>query len=322
MKSDTYNNDFDPAAELLAVEAELGLNETDDEVEKDAAGKADDDTKETEDNADGVDTEEVEKLAEKAKKNLDQILAELNGGKEVKESDADVEDDLGIGDGATDGTEAEPVNTDDEGDDEDDPDNLTDEELAELDKLLRGDDDTSVSDGEDDLGDIDGADLSDDDLAEITLTPDEELKADEMMQIAATTKLVNDELNAEERAAFVQNEADTAIREGFMTDADVNLIAEEAGLTTEGKYTSKQIIKLSAESKKKQLFALAVNVSAASHGDADWKKLKKVMLARKILRERLTKKYKSEAIKRCRVYFRRLQSSKSPVINKLADKVK
>ena len=105
-----------------------------------------------------------------------------------------------------------------------------------------------------------------------------------------------------------------------MTEADVNQMSADLGLVQESKYNKKMIIRLDAASKKKQLYALAVNVSAAAHGDADYRKLRKVMKMRKILRARLEKKYRSEATKRMKIYFNRLKNSKSGFLNKIAAK--
>jgi len=204
----------------------------------------------------------------------------------------------------------EDVGTDDiddiaTGDDEDDIDSLSEEELAALDK---------------ELGD-DALDSVVDDEEEVTLSADEEMKADDMMNIAATSLLVNDELNAEEKANFVSTEAAVAVAEGFMTDSDVNQMSSDLGLVQENNYNKKMIIRLDAESKKKQLYALAVNVSAAAHGDPDYYKLKKVMKMRKILRAKLEQKYKGEATKRMRIYFNRLKRSKSNTLSNIGNKV-
>ena len=190
-----------------------------------------------------------------------------------------------------------------------DPDELSDEELENLDREL----------GDEALGDISGADDED----EVTLTPDEEVEADDMMSIASTTMLVNDELNADEKAKFAANESEirTVINEGFMTEADANMLAQEAGLIQENSYNKKMIIRLDAEAKKKQLYALGINVSAAAHNDPDYRKLKKIMHARKLVRARLDKKYHNEALKRMRIYFNRLRKSRSTVLQKIASSV-
>ena len=191
----------------------------------------------------------------------------------------------------------------------DDFDEYDDEELADLDRELSGDLDDAYSDEED----------------EEELSSDAEMEADDMMSMAATTLLVNDELNADEKRDFVENEADIAMREGFMTDADVNMIIESYSdnddYFSEAKYNKPMMIRLDAESKKKQLYALAINVCAAANNDSDYRKLKKVLRLRKILRAKLDKKYHGQAVKRMKIYFNRLRKSKSPVLSNIAKKV-
>lgn len=231
---------------------------------------------------------------------IDQMIASL-----ITESDDDDLDEVDAAAGVS-GDDIDDLDDEDDGDL--DPDDLSDEELAQLDAELTGDA-------------LDAAAGVDDDTPEEQLSPSEELQADDMMAVAATTMLVNDELNAEERANFIESgEANVAVHEGFMTEADVEGIAIEAGLVEEAKYTNKMIIRLNAEAKKKQLFALAVNVSAAAHNDPDYRKLRKLMRVRKVLRARLTKKYQSEATKRMRIYFARLKKSRSPMLAKIGAK--
>lgn len=203
------------------------------------------------------------------------------------------------------------VDDEDEEDDEDSEDfdfgDMSDEDFTDLVEDMRD-------------GDLDEEDIDDED-EQATLTPDEEMKADDMMSVAATTMLVKDELNDEEKAEFLDKEADVAVAEGFMTDSDVRELGYDIGLMTEGNnYNKKMIIRLDAESKKKQLFALAVNISAAAHKDSDYKKYKKVMKMKKILRKKMEKKYRSEAMKRMKIYFTRLRRSKSNTLNKIANK--
>lgn len=218
------------------------------------------------------------------------------------------EDEIDVPDGSDDDistTDVDDIATDN---DDFDPDSLSDEDLAALDAELSGDAVDAVA----------GADDEDN----VALSPEEEIQADDMMKVAATTLLVNDELNAEERASFVESaDATIAIDEGFMTDADINEMSVELGLATENSYNKKMLIRLDAESKKKQLFALGVNVSAAAHHDPDYVKLKKVMKMRKVLRARLTQKYKSEATKRMKVYFNRLKKSKAAPLAKIGSKM-
>lgn len=220
-----------------------------------------------------------------------------------------IEEDTGINGDDLDDDLNDNVEDLDGEDEEDSVDDMSEEELEALDKEL--------SDGA--LDDV----IDDNEENEINLSPEEEVQADDMMKIAATAMLVNDEMSVEERARFIQSkEAEIAITEGFMTDTDVNAMSVECGLVTESNYNKKMIIRLDAESKKKQLKALAVNVSAAAHKDPDYYKLKKVMKVRKILRRKLEKKYNAEATKRMKVYFARLKNSKSGSLSKIAAKHK
>lgn len=204
--------------------------------------------------------------------------------------------------------DADPVDTaqvvtdsdDDDDDDDFDPDEMSDEELAALDAELSDDEADAL--------------IGDEDNDEVELSPEEEQEADDMMGVAATTVLIKDEMNKDEQKKFIESEeaVRAAINEGLLLESDVNDLAADLGLFTEKKnYNKKMIIRLDKEAKQKQLFALAVNVSAAAHNDPDYRKLKKVNRMRKILRAKLVRKYKAEATKRMKVYFKKLTTSKS-----------
>ena len=188
-----------------------------------------------------------------------------------------------------------------------DPDDMSDEELEAMDRELTGET----------LDEVVGKDEP-----EETLSPEEEIQADDLMQTAATALLVNDELSTEEKVDLINNEdeVNTIINEGFMRESDFNMLAANAGLVEEKNYNRPMIIRLDAASKKKQLYALAVNVSAAAHNDPDYRKYKKVLRLRKILKTKLERKYRTEANKRMRVYYKRLVKSSSPTLNKIGAK--
>lgn len=230
-----------------------------------------------------------------------QETTEENNPEDVKESEVEVE----VKDDDDDDDEDE---TAPEGGDDDDfnPDEMSDAELEELDKKLTGET----------MDEIVGDD------SEETLTPEEEIEADDMMQTAATSLLINDELNAEEKAQLLSNEEEvnTIINEGFLRESDINILSDNEGLVEEKNYNRPMIIRLDAASKKKQLYALAINVSAAARNDPDYRKLKKVLKLRKILKAKLERKYRTEATKRMRVYFKRLTKSASPTLNRIAAK--
>ena len=198
-------------------------------------------------------------------------------------------------------SDAEDSEEEDDDDDNDnfDPDEMSDEELAQLDAELSDDEADALVDDEDD---------------EVELSPEEEQEADDMMGVAATTVLIKDEMNKEEQKKFIESAEDVqaAINEGLLLESDINEMASDLGLFTEKKnYNKKMIVRLDKEAKQKQLFALAVNVSASAHNDPDYRKLKKVNRMRKILRAKLVKKYKTEATKRMKVYYKKLTTSSS-----------
>ena len=201
------------------------------------------------------------------------------------------------------------INDAEDDDDDDDFDFADDISDAELDAL------------DDDIEDDNiGAVLPDE--PEEQLSADEEQQADDMMGVAATAMLVNNEMNAEEKAAFVESARDCqiAINEGLLLESDINEIAESVGLVQEKNYNKKMIIRLDKDAKMKQLYALGINVSAASHNDPDWKKLRKINRVRKTLRAKLRRKYHAEALKRMKIYFKRLRSSKSGPLAKIGKK--
>lgn len=196
-----------------------------------------------------------------------------------------------------------------------DPDSLSDEELDALDRELSGNS----------IDDEINADVSD-----VKLEPEEEIKADDMMQIAATPIVLNDQLSAEEKTSFAESvsEIQILINEGFLLESDVvsvlNTLTKEGveNILTESKnYNKKMLIRLDKEAKMKQLYALAVNVSAAAHNDPEYHQYKKILRARKIKKARLEKKYHNEAMKRMKIYFKRLTSSKSGVLSKIGHKL-
>lgn len=245
-----------------------------------------------------------QEVEEKETTNLDDVMNVITESEDEHDDDDHEEDHEDEG-GEVEDDAADAVAGADDDTEDFDPDEMSDEELADMDKQLSAE----VIDA-----------VSDDGEGEVELSPEEEMEADDMMSVAATAMLVKDQLNAQERAEFLKDEAQVrcAINEGFLTDADVKELMIESGLMDDGevaleaRYNNKMIIKLDAASKKKQLYALAVNVSAAAHHDPDWIKYKKCIRLKKLLHAKLERKYKSEATKRARVYFKRLNKSNAP----------
>lgn len=251
--------------------------------------------------------EEVKESSDATLEDVMNIITEAEDVNDDEEEpkDTDVEDQEDTGSEDDDANDAADGEDDEDG--EFDIDDLTDDELEAMDKQLSSDVADAVA------ADDEGED------EEVKLSPEEEMEADDMMAVAATTMLVKDEMNAQERAEFLKDEAQVkcAVNEGFLTDADVNELMTEAELVEE-KYNNKMIIKLNAEAKKRQLYALAVNVSAAAHHDPDWVKYKKCIKLKKLIHKKLERKYAGEAKKRARVYFARLQKSGAPALAKIA----
>ena len=183
---------------------------------------------------------------------------------------------------------------------------LTDKELDDIEKSI---DDESIA-----------AAAGDDE--EVELTPDEEMDAVEDLTLAATSALINDELNADEKKDFISTEAEIAIEEGVMQESDLYQVAYDVGLITEASYNKKMLIRLDAESKKRQLYKLAVNCVANRKNDPDYIKYKKCLKLKKIYAKKLETKYKNSALKLMRAWWARLKKSKSKTLNSLADRLK
>lgn len=194
---------------------------------------------------------------------------------------------------------------------------------------------------EDDLDDLDLSELSDEELAkleedisdsdiddavgdepEVSLSPEEEREADDMMGVAATTELIRSELSAEDQQKFYESvDAKIAVFENLLMESD--LYNRSGDVVTEGtrRIFQKTRVQFSKKDRLAQLFAVAVNVSAKAHNDPLYTKYQKILRIRRITRAKLRKKYRGEAIRRMKVYYQRLKNSKSPVLNKVAKSV-
>ena len=210
----------------------------------------------------------------------------------------------------------------------------SDESESELDA-------TDLEGLEDDLDDIDLSDLSDEELAkleedisdsdiddavgdepEVSLSPEEEREADDMMGVDATTELIKSELSAEDQQKFYESvDAKIAVFENLLMESD--LYNRSGDVVTEGtrRIFQKTRVQFSKKDRLAQLFAVAVNVSAKAHNDPLYTKYQKILRIRRITRAKLRKKYRGEAIRRMKIYYQRLKNSKSPVLNKVAKSV-
>lgn len=268
-----------------------------------------------------------------SKIDFDTLLDEvLNEGCAKESDDLDME-------GYTDKELAEELELE-ENDDDDDMDDDLDDLDDETDDESEPDDD-DITDVIDDLGDLTDDDLDqvakdldndpddDDDVDQVRLNPEEEIEADNLMQVAGTASLIRSEMNMEERAEFLENsrEINTAMIEGFINDSVVEEMREMVdavdtdSMFQEAKIYSKNTVRLNKQARLAQLFSIAVYSSARAHNDPEYKKWKKARKIAKYYSKNMRRKYKSEATKRMRVLFARLKNSKSPIIKDLGKKV-
>lgn len=252
------------------------------------------------------------------------LLEEEEDDLEKLYSDKQIEKDLKLEDDDDD-------DFDDDDDDDVDPDDIDDDDMDDdLDSVMDdlGDlTDDDLDQVEDNLKDDD--DEEDDDVEQVRLNPDEEIEADNLMQVAGTASLIRSEMNMDERAEFLESSADltTAKLEGFINDSVIQEMEEMSKpidleeTFQEAKIYNKNTVRLNKEARLAQLFAIAVYSSARAHNDPEYKKWKKAKKVARYYSANMRRKYKSEATKRMRVLFARLKSSKSPIVKDLGKKV-
>lgn len=253
------------------------------------------------------------------------LLEEEENDLEKLYSDKQIEKDLKLEDDDDDDFD------DDDDDDDVDPDDIDDDDMDDdLDSVMDdlGDlTDDDLDQVEDNLKDDD--DEEDDDVEQVRLNPDEEIEADNLMQVAGTASLIRSEMNMDERAEFLESSADltTAKLEGFINDSVIQEMEEMSKpidleeTFQEAKIYNKNTVRLNKEARLAQLFAIAVYSSARAHNDPEYKKWKKAKKVARYYSANMRRKYKSEATKRMRVLFARLKSSKSPIVKDLGKKV-
>lgn len=245
------------------------------------------------------------------KESIDDVMDDLDGATDLDDADMNMDNtDIDGGMGAECGGNCNE-DADDDVDDMDDIDisDLSDEELDQLEADLED------SDLDDAVGDV----------GEVDLSPEEEKDADDFMGLAATTALLKDELNVEERAAFYSSPKETsaAVYEGFLLESDIDaenpILSED--LLTEAKVYNKTTVRFSKDARKAQLYAIAVTASARAHNDPDYFRYQKICKMKRAMRHKLERKYHGEALRRMKVYFNRLMHSKSGVLSNLAKKI-
>lgn len=242
-------------------------------------------------------------------------------GEEDEDSDYDDEDecgdDGGYGDFDEDGgydDEDECGSCDEDGEDDfDDLDDLDDDDIAN--SIEDIDDDLDL--GIDDDDDLDDEEDEDDDETPKALDPEEDKKADDLMAIAATPMLIRDELTAEEAADFYESaDMDIAINEGMMLESDAEDLFEEGVFASPNKP-----FKMTKRARFRQLYEMSVLIEGRAHNDPKYIKLQKAYKIERTLKKDLRKKYHSQALRRAKIYLKRLMSSKSGVLNKIGKKM-
>ena len=252
-------------------------------------------------------------LLEEEEDDLEKLYSDKQIEKDLKLEDDD-DDDF---DDDDDDVDPDDIDDDDMDDDldsvMDDLGDLTDDDLDQVEDNLKDDDDEE----------------DDDDAEQVRLNPDEEIEADNLMQVAGTASLIRSEMNMDERAEFLESSADltTAKLEGFINDSVIQEMEEMSKpidleeTFQEAKIYNKNTVRLNKEARLAQLFAIAVYASARAHNDPEYKKWKKAKKVARYYSANMRRKYKSEATKRMRVLFARLKSSKSPIVKDLGKKV-
>lgn len=205
------------------------------------------------------------------------------------------------------------LNTDEVMDDlddmeDDDLEGLSDDDLDKLANDLSSDID---------MDDIDAIDNEEDDIP--PLTPSQDAEADDMMNIAATSQLIQNSLTDEQCKKMTESAVDLQILvdEGLMTESDMYSIIESSLVTEKSWYANRQRIELGKEARIKQLYSIAIFAEARARNDPEYRKLQKVYKMRNILRSRLEKKYQGPAKKRVRSYIQRLKQSNNSAVAKI-----
>ena len=232
------------------------------------------------------------------------------------------------------------MESDDE-DDDDEDDDLDDDEDDDDDEEDDDVDDDDLDDMADDIANMSDDDLNDmasslkepmvPDGPEVSLTPDEEMHADDLMQVAGAAALIRGEMNAEERTALVESVSDLRIgmTEGFLNDSLImdlkesvsDVTMDDDNAFTEAKIYNKTTVRMSKKARLNQLFEIAVITCARAHNDPSYAKYKKACKIKKFYRAQMRQRYRSEAMKRMKILFARLKQSKSPIIKSLGKKV-
>lgn len=193
----------------------------------------------------------------------------------------------------------------------------------ELNSIMKDDPDYDDTDT-DDLGDVgDELDGMDDEIEDDSSLPPEPLdgqedkKADSLLALAATPMILRDELTAEESVQFYESsEADIAVSEGLMLESDISELFEEGVFANPNKP-----FKMTKKARFNQLYELSVQIEARLHNDPAYAKLQKAYAIERKIKKYLRQRYHGLALRRAKVYLKRLIQSKSGVLSKVGKKI-
>ncbi|HAU83985.1 MAG TPA: hypothetical protein DCW90_00170 [Lachnospiraceae bacterium] len=198
---------------------------------------------------------------------------------------------------------------------------------SELDEILGNDDDPETpEDAGDNVLDIDHDDdddepVDDGDKEEVELSPEESDEAERILNLVATPVVIKDVLGDDAVKEFAESgDLEIAINEGLMTESGELGLEMDDDLFTESRFVPKTKVKFSLKDRLSQLFEISVLSCARAHRDPKYTKLVKIQKARRILKNDLRARYKSEAMKKAKGYLAKLKKSKSNVLSDIAKK--
>ena len=197
---------------------------------------------------------------------------------------------------------------------------------SELDEILGNDDDPETpEDAGDNVLDIDHDDddepVDDGDKEEVELSPEESDEAERILNLVATPVVIKDVLGDDAVKEFAESgDLEIAINEGLMTESGELGLELDDDLFTESRFVPKTKVKFSLKDRLSQLFEISVLSCARAHRDPKYTKLVKIQKARRILKNDLRTRYKSEAMKKAKGYLAKLKKSKSNVLSDIAKK--
>lgn len=161
------------------------------------------------------------------------------------------------------------------------------------------------------------------------LNPEDDAKADQMMNVVSTPLILESVCSDDEIATFLENgEADTAISEGLFLESDYNAaMADIKGSSDElfeeaTKFANpKQKYRMTKKARLKQLYELSLQIEARLHRDPYYPKIQKAYKIERTIKKGWRKRYGALAKKRAMRYLRNLMKSGSPTLKTAAKRL-